>query len=123
MIDFTAFGDEVMKHKPGMLDPGTISFNGWYDATDSTGQANIIRMLTSGTLIASSSNSGSPWGMKLWTNDDSNFDGYGYFMVPAAANSGIYITSMELGTNKDGLCSVAFTGKITGSMIAFSTKP
>ena len=120
MIDFTAFGDTVAKHKPGMLDPGTISFSGWYDATDSTGQASIITLLTSGTIIASSSNT-APWLLKLWTNDDSSFDDWGYFRVPAAANSGIYITSMELGTNKDGLCSVNFTGKITGSMIGWTS--
>jgi len=121
MIDFTAFSDEVSKHKPGMLDPGTVSFSGWFDATDSTGQASLIRALTSGTLIHSSSASWSPWLLKLWSNDDTNFDGYGYWSVPSAANSGIYITGMELGTNKDGLCSISFTGKVTGSMIDFST--
>jgi hypothetical protein len=103
-----------------MLDPGTISFNGWFDASDSTGQMDLITLLSSGTLIQSSSNT-SPWELKLWANDDTTFDGYGYFSVPAAANSGIYVTGLELGTNKDGLCSISFTGKITGSMIAFST--
>ena len=82
MIDFTAFGDETAKYKPGMLDPGTITFNGWYDATDSTGQAQFITLLSSGTIIASSSNT-APNTLKLWANDDTAFSGYGYFSVPA----------------------------------------
>jgi len=118
MIDFTAFGDVTMKHKPGMLDPGTLTFSGWFDASDTTGQRKLITYLTSGTLIASSSNVG-PNRLRLWTNDDTSFDGYGYFQVPAGANSGVYITGMETGTNKDGLCSVSFTAKITGNLMTF----
>jgi len=120
MIDFTAFGDVTMKHKPGMLDPGTLTFSGWFDASDSTGQQKLITLLSSGTLIASSSGT-SPNRLRLWTNDDTSFDGYGYFQVPAGANSGVYITGMETGTNKDGLCSVSFTAKITGALMTFST--
>ena len=119
-IDFTAFGDTVQKHKPGMLDPGTLTFNGWFDASDSTGQQQFITLLSSGTLIASSSGT-FPNRLRLWTNDDTSFDGYGYFEVPAAQYAGVYITSMEVGTNKDGLCSVSFTGKITGGLMTFST--
>jgi len=120
MIDFTAFGDVTMKHKGGMLDPGTLTFSGWFDASDSTGQQALITLLSSGTLIASSSMT-SPNRLRLWTNDDTSFPGYGYFQVPAGANSGVYITGMETGTNKDGLCSVSFTAKITGALMAFST--
>ena len=120
MIDFTAFGDVTQKHKPGMLDPGTLTFSGWYDPTDTTGQQALITLLSSGTLIASSSSS-YPNRLRLWTNDDTSFDGYGYFQVSAGANCGVYITGMETGTNKDGLCSVSFTAKITGNIMSFST--
>ena len=120
MIDFSAFGDVTMKHKPGMLDPGTLTFNGWFDATDTTGQQSLIVYLTSGTLIASSSSS-YPNRLRLWANDDTSFDGYGFFQVPAGANCGVYITGMETGTNKDGLCSISFTAKITGNTMQFST--
>ena len=120
MIDFTAFGDVTAKYKPGMLDPGTLTFSGWYDASDSTGQQALITLLSSGTFVGSSS-SGTPNRLQLWTNDDTSFDGYGYFMVPAGANCGVYITGMETGTNKDGLCSVSFTAKISGNLMTFST--
>jgi len=103
-----------------MIDPGTITFSGWYDGTDSTGQGTLIRMLSSGTMIASSSAT-FPNTLKLWSNDDTSFDDYGYFSVPAGAGCGIYITGMEVGQNKDGLASISFTGKVSGAIATFST--
>jgi len=120
LIECSKFGDVTMRHRPGMLDPGTFTFSGWYDATDSTGQALLVTMLSSGTLIASSSN-GTPNRLRLWAQDDTSFSGYGYWQVPAGSESGVYITGLETGTNKDGLCSISFTGKITGALMTFST--
>ena len=122
MIDFTAFSDETMKHKPGMLDPGTISFSGWFDPTDSTGQQAVIALLSSGTLIGSGTSIGVTYHkLRLWPST------LGYFEVPEGSTvnryNGIYITGMESGTNKDGLCSISFSGKITGAAIAYTTVP
>ena len=75
MIDYTAFGDTVSKFKPGMLDPGTLSFEGHYDGTDSTGQVNMITWLTSGTPFYCSSSHGFPCKLKL--GNDLGFHGTG----------------------------------------------
>jgi hypothetical protein len=119
MIDYTAFGDTVAKHKPGMLDPGTVTFSGFFDRTDSTGQVQLITSLTSGGAISNSTTRVLKH-LRLWANDDTTFDGYGYFSCTGSSGE-VYITSMETGTNKDGICTITFTGKVTKGAMEWST--
>jgi hypothetical protein len=83
MIDYTAFGDGTAKYKPGMLTPGTISFSGFFDGTDTKGVRRLITALTSGGYIGSSSGTGTAAGgkcrkLRLWANDDVSFESYGF---------------------------------------------
>ena len=117
MIDYTAFGDTVMKFKPGMLDPGTISFSGFYDGTDTTGQVKLITMMSSGSAIGVSNTKCSTGATKLsrlrlWANDDTSFDSPGFWSCTGSTGE-IYITGMELGQDKNGLGTVTFNGKVS----------
>lgn len=123
MIDYTAFGDTYSKFKPGMMDPGTISFRGFHDGTDSNGQNNLITWMSSGTPIYASSSDGIPCGLRLWANDDTSFDSYGFWAQPSTAggDARIYITGFETNTNKDGLEEISFDLKISGAAMEWTT--
>ena len=86
MIDYTAFGDTVAKFKPGMLDPGSLSFSGHFDGSDSTGQELLVAMLSSGVAIDNRTSAGSTaltkrlTRLRLWANDDNSFDSFILFL-------------------------------------------
>jgi hypothetical protein len=126
MIDYTAFGDTVMKFKPGMLDPGSISFSGHFDGSNSTGQEMFVTMLSSGTAIGNSVTGSTTTSFKklsrlrLWANDDNSFDSYGYWSCTGSSGE-IYITGMELSQDKNGLGTVSFTGKVSKGALKWST--
>ncbi len=122
MIDYTAFGDTVSKYKPGMLDPGTITFEGFYDASDSTGQVKLVTALSSGGAIDNST-----WAatdklskLRLYANDDTTFDGFGAWSCTGSSGE-LYITSFESETNKDGIGTVRFTAKVSKGALAWTT--
>jgi hypothetical protein len=124
MIDYTAFGDTVSKYKPGMLDPGTITFEGFYDKTDTTGQLQLITALSSGGAISNTTHSGtaelSLSKLRLYANDDTTFDGFGAWSCTGSSGE-IYITSFESETNKDGIATVRFSGKVSKGALAWTT--
>ena len=118
MIDYTAFGDTVMKFKPGMLDPGTITFSGFYDGTDSTGQVSLIEAMSSGVAI--SNTTGRIHSLRLWANSDTDFDSYGFWSCVDSSGE-LYVTSMDLGQDKNGLGTVSFSLKVSKGALAWST--
>ena len=127
MIDYTAFGDTVAKYKPGMLDPGTLTFEGFFDnvgttATDSTGVARFITALSSGGAIDNST-----WTsvdkvskLRLYANDDTTFDGHGAWSCTGSSGE-LFITSFESETNKDGIGTVRITAKVSKGALAWTT--
>ena len=121
MIDYTAFGDTVKKFKPGMLDPGSISFAGFYDGTDDTGQVSLITYLSSGASIGNSASSANMiCKLRLWENSDTDFDSYGFWSCTGSSGE-IYITSMDLGQDKNGLGTVSFSAKVSKGALGWST--
>jgi len=122
MIDYTSFGDTVMKYKPGMLDPGTITFEGFADMTDSTGQAKFVTMLSSGGTIDNSTwtSSDKLSKLRLYANDDTSFSGFGGWSCTGSSGE-IFITSFESETNKDGIATIRFTGKVSAGALAWTT--
>ena len=128
MIDYTAFGDTVAKYKPGMLDPGTITFEGFFDnvgttAVTSTGVAKFLTALSSGGSISNTT-----WitgntqfsKLRLYANDDTSFDGYGAWSCTGSSGE-LYITSFESETNKDGIATVRFTAKVSKGALGWTT--
>jgi hypothetical protein len=120
MIEYTAFGDTVKKWKPGMLDGGTITFTGFYDGTDSTGQVRLVTALSSGGAIGNSTAAGKVSKLRLWANDDPSFDGYGFWSCTGSAGQ-IYITTVDLSQDKNGLGTISFTAKVSKGELAWST--
>jgi hypothetical protein len=107
------------KFKPGMLDPGEVTFSGFYDASDTTGQVQLITSLSSGGQISNSSDYPLKQ-MRFWANDDTTFDGFGYWSASGSSGE-LYITSLETGTNKDGIATISFTAKVSKGALAWST--
>jgi hypothetical protein len=125
MIDYTAFGDVTMKFKPGMFDPGTITVTGHYDPTDSTGQQELIRAMTSGRAIGNSCTGVTDLStyikhLRLWENDDTSFESYGWWSCTGSSGR-VYITGVDLATNKDGLGTITFSMKVSEGAMAFTT--
>ena len=123
MVDYTAFGDEAMKMKPAMINPGTISFEGHYDGTDTTGQVNMITWLSSGTPFYCAATHGYPHGLRLWANDNTSFDSYGFWSLSSDAGSEarVYLTGLEATQDKDGLGTISFSAQISGALLQWST--
>ena len=120
MIDYTAFGDTVAKFKPGMLDPGTLTFEGFYDDTDSTGQATFVTALSSGGVIRNATDGGALRKLRLYANNDTTFDGFGAWSCTGTTGE-LYITSFESETNKDGIATVRFTAKVSKGALGWTT--
>jgi len=120
MVDYTAFGDTVKKFKPGMLDPGGITFAGFYDGTDDTGQREFVQLLSSGVAIGTAKASTVHRRLRLWANSDSDFDSYGFWSCTGSTGK-VYITSMDLGQDKNGLGTVSFSAKVSAGSLAWST--
>jgi len=132
MVDYSAFGSERGRQKPGMVEAQTISFNGYADfSTESgiTGHAKLITYLSSGTPIYSSTQpggstyaGGTPNRLKLWANDDNTLPGYGWWAQTSSTGGwGIktYVTSLEVGQDMGGVGTIAFTLAVTGGAMQF----
>lgn len=122
MIEYTAFGDTVKKFKPGMLDPGEVSFEGFYDPTDDYGQVAMISALSSGIAIGNST-SATLRKLRLWGSGSTAVGStsvYGFWSVIGSSGE-LYITNMELGQDKNGLGTVSFTLKASLGGWAWST--
>ena len=119
MIEHTAFGDDVMRFKPGFIDPGSISFSGFFDGTDSTGQGFLIGLLSSGYSISNSS-ARDLRKLRLWANDDTTLSNYGFWSCTGSSGE-IFVQSMETAQDKNGLGTVSFTLKISEGLMAWST--
>ena len=126
MVDHTAFGQEDVRSKRGIMGAQTITFSGYHDRTDSTGQHRLLTWLSSGREIECSSSHGlgkNPYEMRIWANTDSDLDGYGFWMQSTlgGAEANIYITGVDVAQSKDGLETIAFTAAVTGGDLIWRT--
>lgn len=119
MVEHSAFQDTVKKFKPGMLDAGTISFSGFYDGTDSSGQAKLIAAFTSGKAISNSS-ARKVRKLRLWANDSTALTNYGFWSCVGSSGA-LYLTQIELGQEKGGLGTISFTAKATSGVLVWAT--
>jgi hypothetical protein len=127
MIEYSAFADTVTRFKPGIMDPGGFSFSGYYDGSAFTATtANTIFMLTqclnNGYPISNSTiRATMPLKkLRLWANNDTDYESYGFWGTTGSAGT-VYITGMEVGTAKDGVGTVSFTGKVAVGALEWST--
>ena len=126
MIEYSAFGDTVQRFKPGIMDPGSFTFSGYFDGSTWASAGNLVRLMTC-TL-----NNGIPIGnstlaaavplkkLRLWANTDSDLESYGFWGTTNSSGD-IYITGLEAGTAKDGIGTVTFSGKVATGYFEWST--
>ena len=122
MIDFSAFGDTRGRQKPGMMTAQTVTFDGYHDET-STAQTKLQTWLSSGTPIYASSKLGIPCYLRLWANTDSDLEGRGFWAQTSSTSLSVktYVTGLEVGQNKDGVGTIAFTLGVTGGSLTWTT--
>jgi len=132
MIPYSAFQDERGRQKPGMPTAQTVTFDGYADpkSTDvgKNLQSLLITYLSSGTSIYPTSDckggtTAGPSQFRLWACDDSSLDGYGWWVQEksTALSRKSYITSMEVGQEKNSVSTIAFTMAVTGGNLVFQS--
>jgi hypothetical protein len=116
MIEDTEFGDYYKTYITGQQDGGTVTFDGFYSASDLTGVMALKAAKDAGTDMSN---------IRCYINATSYFEpchtaGY---LEPANTTgnntpvSGLYITDIEIGADKSGLITVSFSAKVSGLMV------
>ena len=110
MIDDSEFGDTFKTFAMGMGDYGTISFSGWWDMSDSTGQKalesaqlNVVK-LTSLRFYVNNTSYYTP-NTNTTTGSNGNVD------------AGMYVQSMKVSFEKGSIGKIDFTCKATGPLV------
>jgi len=104
LIDDTSFTDTAKSFVLGITDYGTVSFDGHWDMSDTTGQI----------LLDSANRNASKIGnIKFYINSVSYYTPN----VTAVSDSGVLITSVKVDTDISGLAKISFQGKCTGPLL------
>lgn len=136
ILDATNFGDEWVKNQPSLRDGGTLSFSGYFDWADSTGQRYLSTFWANGTVIKypSSVNGGAPltsegYRFELWPSTMSGVgsSGGGMFKMSTAAGSSLrenalIIQDYSVTQDKSGLGTISMTMKISDGFFSYTTK-
>jgi hypothetical protein len=107
-LDASSFGDDWKSFKYGMKDGGSVSFNGHYDPTDTTGQ----QMLQLANLYNSALTD-----LRCYIDDTSYFAPGAYSTGMPGKVSSVTITTFNIGADKSGLETISFTAKVSGLMV------
>lgn len=115
-LESSEFGDNWKTYEFGMLDGGTVSFNGFFDPADTTGQEVLERANLYNSDLTT---------LRLYVDNTSYFvpcQTTGYFspsLTKAAPTqlSHVNITSCNVSADKSGLMNISFTGKVSGCMV------
>lgn len=115
-FDSSEFGDTWKTFEYGMKDGGTVSFNGHYDPADTTGQQALQQANLYNSALTN---------LRLYIDNTSYFEPCqttGYFSPTLTTGaptqlSSVKITSLSIKTDKSGLESIDFTGKVSGVMV------
>ena len=100
-IEDTAFGDTVKKYVFGMMDGGSLTFEGNYDPSDSTGQTILDSACKNASLLGSGS-------IRLYIDNTS------YWTVPSTGS--LLVTKANaISMEKNGLGKVSFSAKVSGA--------
>jgi len=99
-LETTAFGDTVRKYMPDNTgEPGTISFSGNYDPTDTDGQEAIATLCKNGTTTTD---------LYLYPNADN-------FWRVGSGGEIIVTKAHAITLPRNGLGSISFEGKVSGA--------
>lgn len=115
-LDATAFGDDAEKFEWGIMSGGTISFAGYHDPDDTTGQLVLVEAHDAATDLTD---------MRFYIDNTSYYEacqttGYLHPGKTTGANtqlSHINITSNPISYDKGSLGSISFNAKVSGHMV------
>jgi hypothetical protein len=116
-FDASEFGDEWMQKMFGMKDGGTISFNGFFNPEDVTGQEVLAQAHLYNSELTN---------LRLYINNTSYFEPCqttGYFSPTLTTGaptvlSHVVITNHEVSADKSGLMPASFSGMMgAGCMV------
>lgn len=132
LLDKTVMGDDWKQVTPGIRDGGTISFSGFFDWTDTTGQKKLIDDLNAGNVITypGTPHTSEGWRFELWPDDDTSVGSTGRkvgcfkFSTEAGTTTlskDLVLTSVDVGQDKSGIGSISVNMKISDGYFAYST--
>lgn len=102
-LEYTSFGSTIKKFLAGHVDGGDISFNGFYDTTDTTGQRVLENAAETGRILA-------PGDLKVYV--DASY----YFTVGSGGT--MFVTKAKsVGMDKAGIATTDFTVKVAGAAL------
>ena len=115
-MESSAFGDNWKTYEFGMKDGGQVTFNGFLDPADVTGQEALQKANIANTDLTS---------LRLWVDATSYYEPNqttSYFSpnLTSAQNtpvSHVNIISYDIGMDKSGLATTSFTAKVSGVMV------
>jgi hypothetical protein len=115
-IGVTAFGDTFKQFEDGLKDGGTISFDGWWDCADVTGQEALRYAQNQGTNLTT---------LRLYIDNTSYFEPCqttGYWSPTTTSGADTYpsyveIKSCPLNAANDNVIRVTFEAKVSGCMV------
>ncbi len=108
MLDDTEFGDEFKTYQMGMGDYGTVSFSGWWDMTDTTGQVLLESALNNKSKIVD---------IRFYVDSSSYYTPNTNISSGGVADAGMWVQSMRISFEKGGIGTIEFTGKLTGPLV------
>jgi len=116
-MESSAFGQNWKTYEFGMKDGGQISFNGFLDPADVTGQTALQRANIENTDLTS---------LRLYVDSTSYYEPCQttYYFAPNSLSTGndtilsnVNITSYDISMDKAGLATISFTAKVSGVMV------
>jgi len=116
-MESSAFGQNWKTYEFGMKDGGQISFNGFLDPADVTGQTALQRANIENTDLTS---------LRLYVDNTSYYEPCQttYYFAPNSLSTGndtilsnVNITSYDISMDKAGLATISFTAKVSGVMV------
>jgi len=116
-MESSAFSDNWKSYEFGMKDGGQISFNGFLDPSDTTGQQVLQKANMDNTDLTS---------LMLYVDNSSYYipSASTSYFAPGSLSTGqsgkvshVNITSYDISMDKAGLATISFTAKVTGLMV------
>lgn len=118
MLDKTSFGDQWKGVKQGVADGGTVTFSGFFDWTDTTGQVALINHMNNSRYLTKAHD------LRLWVSDSTGDTKRGFFSLSTAAgstNAKMYFQSLNAKQDKSSLGTIDVTLKVSEGFLTYST--
>jgi len=115
-IESTEFGDEFRTYEFGVKESKDVTFSGFYDPADTTGQEELEQSNIEGTDITT---------LRLYIDSTSYYEPCqttGYFSPNTTTGnttvlSHVNVTDYNISNDKSGLIAIDFTCKVSGVMV------